>query len=201
MSRPIPVDTFENGVFVKGAAQLQIIRHEGVTVEYAATVTPNLRKSTLQKITLTGDCTIANPTGAIEGTEVMFIIAQDATGGHEVTWGSDYDFGELGAPSFTDDAGLSVTVVRGLVVVGQGKIVCQASRGDGAAAADQDFAAVTVDSLNGWSFLSGTVVPSAGGGVAATAPAMYAYNNAGTWTYYGKTGAADTAWTQFDPID
>lgn len=221
-----PADTFDNGVLVKGTSILQVVKLDGVDITFASAVVPDFRKSSLQRLTLTGTCAIGNPLGAKLGTEIILEITQDGTGGRHVTWGSDYDFGDAGSPPFTDDAADTVTVVRGIVVEDQGRIVCLAIRGEGAAASNtnlgdtaidaltatsidtgslasdtSDLGVVTVTSLNGWTFLSGTAVPSAGGGVAATAPAVYGRNNAGTWTYYGKTGALATDWTQFDPID
>lgn len=52
--------------------------------------------------------------------------------------------------------------------------------------------AATVTSLNGIQFLAGSAVPTAGAGVAATAPAFYM--RTGTNQVWIKSGAGDTAW-------
>lgn len=49
---------------------------------------------------------------------------------------------------------------------------------------------------SGIQFLAGAADPSAGAGVAATAPAFYARTSGGVSTWYMKEGAADTAWTR-----
>jgi hypothetical protein len=48
-------------------------------------------------------------------------------------------------------------------------------------------------SINGITVLHGSVVPSAGDGVPATAPALYVKDDDGT--VYSKTGSGDTAWS------
>lgn len=53
---------------------------------------------------------------------------------------------------------------------------------------------VTVTTLNGLSVLAGAADPTAGGGVAATRPAIY--TRTGTDQVYLKTGAGNTAWTR-----
>lgn len=57
--------------------------------------------------------------------------------------------------------------------------------------------AVTVGTLNGVTWLTGSAIPSDGAGVAATRPAMYL--RTGTDEVWQKTGSGDTAWTYVGP--
>lgn len=60
-------------------------------LSYAATVTPNFDSSNNFALTLTGNTTIANPSGTITpGQSGIIAISQDATGSRTVTWGSNF---------------------------------------------------------------------------------------------------------------
>jgi hypothetical protein len=61
-----------------------------VTITYASTITPNLALGSNHQCTLTGDVTVAIPTGASDGQEFRLWLAQDATGGHQVTLAAGY---------------------------------------------------------------------------------------------------------------
>jgi hypothetical protein len=67
------------------------------SVSYAATITPALPTSgdlVLNVGALTGNVTIANPTGTpTDGQTMRLRLSQDATGGRTITWGSAYKFG------------------------------------------------------------------------------------------------------------
>lgn len=68
------------------------------SVAYAATVTPNVGSSgqiiVLTVGTLTGNITLANPTGtAADGQVLKFRFKQDATGSRTLTWGTNFAFG------------------------------------------------------------------------------------------------------------
>lgn len=66
-----------------------------VTVAYASSVTPNADTTDVLNIgTLTGDITLANPTGSpSDGQNLRVRMAQDATGSHAVSFGTAYAFG------------------------------------------------------------------------------------------------------------
>lgn len=66
-----------------------------VTVAYAASVTPNADTTDVLNVgTLTGDITLANPTGTpSDGQNLRVRMAQDATGSHVVSFGTAYAFG------------------------------------------------------------------------------------------------------------
>lgn len=63
-----------------------------VTVTYAATVTFDLSAGPMQKITLTGAVTFANPTNVSTGSAGSIIIRQDGTGTRTATWGANWKF-------------------------------------------------------------------------------------------------------------
>lgn len=48
--------------------------------------------------------TISNPTNDGNGQPIRFRLAQDATGGRTVSWGTAYDFGTAGAPTLSTGA-------------------------------------------------------------------------------------------------
>lgn len=70
-------------------------RVKATTVAYAATVTPNCDTTDVLNIgALTGNITIANPTGTpVDGQSLRLRLAQDATGSRTHTFGSAYAFG------------------------------------------------------------------------------------------------------------
>ena len=61
------------------------------TITYAATITPDPQLGEIIKCILTGGLTIENPSWAMEGQRVTFILTQDGTGGRTVSWGSLWD--------------------------------------------------------------------------------------------------------------
>jgi hypothetical protein len=63
-----------------------------LVVPYAATVTPNLTRSTniLLVGALTGNVTIANPLGARAGMKLTLVFTQDGAGGRTITYGAAF---------------------------------------------------------------------------------------------------------------
>lgn len=57
---------------------------------FASTLTLDFAKSTIQRCTLTGNVTLANPSNLIDGMIVNVRLKQDATGGRTVTPGSKW---------------------------------------------------------------------------------------------------------------
>lgn len=207
--------TIYNGLRVAGATILQVLRHEPVDLAIVTNaVAVDLTRSSMMRLTLTGDVSITNPSGAVEGTEFFLVFLQDSTGGRNVTWGTSYEWGSDGAPAFTDDAAATATVVHGLVV-SETKILLKAYRGDGAAASTLtsnvtgnltgnvtgNVTGNLTGLVNTVNLVAGSADPTAGGGVAATMPALYFRTTGGAGTIYWKSGAGDTAWTLFDAAD
>jgi hypothetical protein len=67
-----------------------------IELTYGATTNTNARLGNVFGVTLTGDTTFANPTNCLPGFTYMWIIRQDATGGHSASFGDMYRF--LGNP-------------------------------------------------------------------------------------------------------
>ena len=61
-----------------------------VTLTYASTVTPNAASGTNFELVLAGACTLANPTGLVNGMTLRFCVDQNATGGYALTLGTLY---------------------------------------------------------------------------------------------------------------
>lgn len=70
-----------------------------VDIPYAATITPApSQQFTLIVVgTLTGNITVANPTGARKGMEMVLTFTQDGTGSRTITWGAAFSFTANGA--------------------------------------------------------------------------------------------------------
>jgi hypothetical protein len=76
-------------------------------ISYAASITPDFRNSNVFEITLTGDIVANNPIlygNNPEGMQITIIIKQDAAGGHNITFGTDYLFSQGVAPAITSTA-------------------------------------------------------------------------------------------------
>jgi len=89
------------------------------TLPYAASVTLDWSQYDCVHITLTGDIEITN-TNARKGQKCLIYLAQDGTGGHEVTWGAEVAFGAhisgvtlSSGPNLTDEIALSHNWVSG----------------------------------------------------------------------------------------
>ena len=66
-------------------------------ITYASTITPALSNGKNQRCTLTGNVTVAFPTGATDGAELRLVLIQDATGGRTVSLATGWklDGGEV----------------------------------------------------------------------------------------------------------
>jgi len=64
-----------------------------VTLTDAATVTVDATLGSVFDLTLAGNRTLANPTGAVNGQRLLFRIRQDVTGGRTLAFGTKYRFG------------------------------------------------------------------------------------------------------------
>jgi hypothetical protein len=73
-----------------------------VSLTDAATITPDLATGRHFAVTLGGNRTIANPTNVGHGL-YSFLVAQDATGGRTLTWGSKFRFNQS-APTLSSSA-------------------------------------------------------------------------------------------------
>jgi len=85
-------------------------------LSYGATVTPNFDSSNNFALTLTGNATIANPSGTITpGQSGVIVITQDNTGNRTVTWGS-YFVGAGGTKPTLSTAANAIDVISYYVI-------------------------------------------------------------------------------------
>jgi len=58
-------------------------------------------ESNLYEVTLTGDCTLENPSNPVDGASYLFRIKQDGTGLHTLSFGSNWKFPNGTSPAIT----------------------------------------------------------------------------------------------------
>ena len=75
-----------------------------LTIGSPAVATPNCALSNVFRLSMTENCTLANPTNPLDGQCVNIIIKQDGTGGKTLTLGNKYAFPGGSAPVFSSGA-------------------------------------------------------------------------------------------------
>lgn len=80
-------------------------------LSFAATVIPTFNTSNNFALTLTGNCTLANPTGLVAGQSGAIVVTQDATGGRTLAFGSFWKFAGGTAPVLSSTANAVSTIV------------------------------------------------------------------------------------------
>ncbi|MBS3648618.1 hypothetical protein KEU06_08245 [Pseudaminobacter sp. 19-2017] len=75
-----------------------------VTIPYAASVAIDFATLINGTMTLTGNCTLANPTGTTNGQSGFIRIIQDATGGRTLSFGTSWKFENGVTPTLTTSA-------------------------------------------------------------------------------------------------
>lgn len=98
----------------------------------SGTVTLNFTQGNSFSLTLTGNTTLANPTGVTTGQSGVILIQEDGTGGYAVAWGSSWDFASSTAPTLTTTASAlnalpyfarsTTSIVVGSVIAGIGTL-------------------------------------------------------------------------------
>ena len=74
------------------------------TLTDASTITPDFGANQNFTVTLGGTRTLANPTNMVVGQTGSIFIVQDGTGGHNLNYGTSYDFAGGTAPTLTTTA-------------------------------------------------------------------------------------------------
>ena len=72
-----------------------------VALADGVTITPDFDDGNIQKVTLGGNRTIANPSNIEDGATYILLIAQDVTGSRTVTWGANYIWSGGTAPTLS----------------------------------------------------------------------------------------------------
>lgn len=75
-----------------------------VALADGATITPDFSAGNNFEVTLSGNRTLANPTNLVAGQSGVIKVAQDATGGRTLAFGSYWKFATGGVPSLTGTA-------------------------------------------------------------------------------------------------
>ena len=92
------------------------------TLSDGASIAWNLANDPVAQVTLGGNRTLANPTGASEGAAYILSVIQDSTGGRTLTFGNNYDFGSEGAPALSATGG-EIDILAFLYVAGKMRLV------------------------------------------------------------------------------
>jgi hypothetical protein len=79
------------------------------------------------RVTLSGDATMGNPSGAVDGQRVTFQITQSSGGSNTVTWGSAYNFGSAGGPPRLSTSGGATDVIGFIYNAAVGAWLCGGS--------------------------------------------------------------------------
>jgi hypothetical protein len=75
-----------------------------VALTDAANIATSVDLGNIFEVTLGGNRTLDNPTGLVKGMSWVVMVHQDGTGGRTLAFGSQYDWGDEGAPSFAGQA-------------------------------------------------------------------------------------------------
>lgn len=75
------------------ATVLSSLSNTPITLADAATINTNATLGTYFRVTLGGNRTLANPTGATDGQKILWELIQDGTGGRTITLGANFVLG------------------------------------------------------------------------------------------------------------
>lgn len=76
-----------------------------LAITYASTITPDFAARLAREVTLTGNVTVAAPTGGKKGGTYVLTVKQDGTGNRTASWNAAFDWGSAGAPTMSTAAG------------------------------------------------------------------------------------------------
>jgi hypothetical protein len=71
----------------------------------AATIAVDAALGNDFRVTIAGDRQMGSPANPVDGQRITFQISQGAGGGHILSWDSGYNFGAVGAPALSVEAG------------------------------------------------------------------------------------------------
>lgn len=109
----------KQGTYTKGQQVTPV-----VNTTATGTITPDCSASNTFEYTVTGNLTIANPTNAVTGQFVNFLIIENSTGGYTITLGSNFKI--MNSTSFVTTAN-TANVLSGYVA-SNGNIYCNISQ-------------------------------------------------------------------------
>jgi len=82
----------------------KVVNTTVIALTDAATIAVNAALSNKYKVTLTATRVLGNPTNVVEGDTWSVVVIQDGTGGWNLTYEANYDWGDEGAPDISTDA-------------------------------------------------------------------------------------------------
>ena len=157
-SRPLAADTAlsanSNIVAPSQAAVKSYIgtKVKGATTASGTVFTPDVTSTGTFNYTLTGNATINNPTGMVDGDNITILVIQDSTGGRIVTWGSAFRFMGGGYQATTTASGVSI--VSAVYQASSGKWLA-ASATESTGASDKSYTHSQASSSATWSVAHG----------------------------------------------
>jgi hypothetical protein len=99
-----------------------------VALTYGANIATDAALSNTFTVTLTGTTAqLDNPTNLVNGQTVIYMVTQDGTGGRALTFGTNFDFGNAGAPNLTTTIANKMDVITG--ISNGTKVFCSVQRG------------------------------------------------------------------------
>lgn len=120
--------TVPTKLYVQGNAASNIVGL-GTT---SGTVTLDFTQGNSFTMSISGNITIANPTGVTTGQSGVIFIQEDGTGGYTAAWGTSWDFASSTAPTLTTTANAlnalpyfarsTTSIVVGSVIAGIGTL-------------------------------------------------------------------------------
>lgn len=108
MSDLIPVSsgtTFTAYMPLSGGQFTGAVEPAAANLTDGATISLNAALGNLFRLTLTGNHTLANPTGGTDGQLIRVEVTQGGSGGYSLSYGAAYDFGTDGVPALSTTAG------------------------------------------------------------------------------------------------
>jgi hypothetical protein len=127
-SAGINTTTAQAKLYLQGNAAANIVSIGNTN----ATTTLDFTQGNNFSLTLTGNITIANPTGVTTGQSGIILIQEDGTGGYTCSWGTSWDFAGSTAPTLTTTANAlnalpyfarsTTSIIVGSVIAGIGTL-------------------------------------------------------------------------------
>lgn len=116
----------DGGVTWLGSATVVDPGNQGVTLTYGATVNTDASLGDIFDLTLTGNATIAAPSGLTKNKKILYRLTQDATGGRTVTWNAIFRFSTDVPTPFLSTSGNKTDYVGFIYNAADSKLDCLA---------------------------------------------------------------------------
>jgi hypothetical protein len=105
--------TSAGGVFAQINSATVPLGVAAVALTDAATVATDASLGAVFTLTLTGNHTLGNPTNKVPGQTYLWVITQDGSGGHTLSYGSDFTW-PAGTPPVVTATAAGVSVITGV---------------------------------------------------------------------------------------